>query len=136
MIRRPPRSTLFPYTTLFRSTVVTTSLGTDSSSSQFTFHIDPPFKPTAATVTVVGPWAGPEAEPFLRVLENFTRLTGTPVTYKNIRQEDLTQILPTQFASGTAPGDVIFMVSSFIKANGPAHMLKLTGNVKIGRAHV
>ena len=111
------------------ATVVTTSLGTDSSSSQFTFHIDPPFKPTAATVTVVGPWAGPEAEPFLRVLENFTRLTGTPVTYKNIRQEDLTQILPTQFASGTAPGDVIFMVSSFIKANGPAHMLKLTGNV-------
>src|SRR5256886_17049090 len=47
----------------------------------------------------------------------------------NIRQEDLTQILPTQFASGTAPGDVIFMVSSFIKANGPTHMLKLTGNV-------
>src|SRR5213594_1417385 len=65
------------------ATVVTSSLGTDSSSSQFTFHIDPPFQPTAAaTVTVVGPWAGPEAEPFLRVLENFTRLTGTPVIYK------------------------------------------------------
>src|SRR3712207_8080034 len=27
MIRRPPRSTLFPYTTLFRSRDVTTSLG-------------------------------------------------------------------------------------------------------------
>src|SRR3712207_8941518 len=27
MIRRPPRSTLFPYTTLFRSFAVTTSLG-------------------------------------------------------------------------------------------------------------
>src|SRR2546423_46189 len=93
------------------ATVVTSSLGTDSSSSQFTFHIDPPFKPTAATVTVVGPWAGPEAEPFLRVLENFTRLTGTPVTYKNIRQEDLTQILPTQFASGTAPGDLVVKIS-------------------------
>jgi len=111
------------------ATVVTTSVATDSSSSQFTFHIDPPFQPRAATVTIVGPWAGPEAAPFLRVLENFTRITGTPVTYKNIRQEDLTQILPTQFASGTAPGDVIFMVSSFIKANGPAHMLKLTGNI-------
>src|SRR5258708_31481737 len=29
MIRRPPRSTLFPYTTLFRSTIVTTT-GTTS----------------------------------------------------------------------------------------------------------
>src|SRR5260221_8633529 len=28
MIRRPPRSTLFPYTTLFRSTVATMLLGT------------------------------------------------------------------------------------------------------------
>src|SRR5258705_8789985 len=27
MIRRPPRSTLFPYTTLFRSTAMTTSSG-------------------------------------------------------------------------------------------------------------
>src|SRR5258707_6433446 len=29
MIRRPPRSTLFPYTTLFRSRMVTTLHGTD-----------------------------------------------------------------------------------------------------------
>src|SRR2546430_17017925 len=28
MIRRPPRSTLFPYTTLFRSPLVTVSVGT------------------------------------------------------------------------------------------------------------
>src|SRR5256885_12969937 len=27
MIRRPPRSTLFPYTTLFRSGIVTTNVG-------------------------------------------------------------------------------------------------------------
>src|SRR2546429_2933909 len=32
MIRRPPRSTLFPYTTLFRSQVWTLSIGTSSSS--------------------------------------------------------------------------------------------------------
>src|SRR2546427_7612378 len=31
MIRRPPRSTLFPYTTLFRSISTQTSLGTGSS---------------------------------------------------------------------------------------------------------
>src|SRR5438093_8961568 len=33
MIRRPPRSTLFPYTTLFRSTVLTGSFGTPGGTS-------------------------------------------------------------------------------------------------------
>src|SRR2546425_6960236 len=32
MIRRPPRSTLFPYTTLFRSKVLSPRLATDRSS--------------------------------------------------------------------------------------------------------
>ena len=32
MIRRPPRSTLFPYTTLFRSTIGTQELNPDGSS--------------------------------------------------------------------------------------------------------
>src|SRR2546422_6958507 len=32
MIRRPPRSTLFPYTTLFRSRIVAHSCGLDSDS--------------------------------------------------------------------------------------------------------
>ncbi|TLZ85905.1 MAG: carbohydrate ABC transporter substrate-binding protein [Methanobacteriota archaeon] len=109
-------------------TYSSSSLGTDSSSTPTTFRIDPPVNPTATTVTIVGPWAvDSEAKPFLRVLENFTRITGTTVIYKQIRQEELTTILPTQFAAGRAPGDVIFMVSSFIKANGPNHMLKLNG---------
>src|SRR2546426_12812498 len=34
MIRRPPRSTLFPYTTLFRSTVTTTDLKAEKSESR------------------------------------------------------------------------------------------------------
>src|SRR5256885_12194525 len=33
MIRRPPRSTLFPYTTLFRSNVNSTTLSSSRSSS-------------------------------------------------------------------------------------------------------
>src|SRR2546430_16431440 len=66
------------------ATVVTTSLGTDSSSSQFPFHFDPPFKPTAATVTVVGPWAGPEPVPFQRVRRNLARRTGPPMISSNI----------------------------------------------------
>src|SRR3712207_7804825 len=36
MIRRPPRSTLFPYTTLFRSNVSGAGLGTDAM-----FGLDP-----------------------------------------------------------------------------------------------
>src|SRR4030095_17241278 len=34
MIRRPPRSTLFPYTTLFRSLAVTCSVGPSSTRSR------------------------------------------------------------------------------------------------------
>src|SRR2546427_9430800 len=33
MIRRPPRSTLFPYTTLFRSALVATALGAAASAA-------------------------------------------------------------------------------------------------------
>src|SRR6184192_730679 len=79
----------------------------ESSSSGFVVTISPPYKTTQATIKAIGPWAGPEATPFLRVLENFTRITGIPVQYQNIRQEDLRTILPTQFASGTAPGALI-----------------------------
>src|SRR5688572_32004247 len=39
MIRRPPRSTLFPYTTLFRSSRIAPSSG-DSPSSSFPFGSD------------------------------------------------------------------------------------------------
>src|SRR3712207_7267178 len=54
MIRRPPRSTLFPYTTLFRSTTsrprascsATPPSTTPSSCSGTPFHPDPP--PTIA----------------------------------------------------------------------------------------
>src|SRR5260370_10816972 len=35
MIRRPPRSTLFPYTTLFRSRVVGEQVGIRQASQQF-----------------------------------------------------------------------------------------------------
>src|SRR5256885_2414254 len=38
MIRRPPRSTLFPYTTLFRSAPSTGEIGSSSSSSDGGHH--------------------------------------------------------------------------------------------------
>src|SRR2546422_7188037 len=39
MIRRPPRSTLFPYTTLFRSSVPQLAIG-HSARSKFSSHTD------------------------------------------------------------------------------------------------
>src|SRR2546430_6573837 len=35
MIRRPPRSTLFPYTTLFRSTIVVAASASESAAMQY-----------------------------------------------------------------------------------------------------
>src|SRR5438105_8530534 len=35
MIRRPPRSTLFPYTTLFRSAILTLALGIGANTAIF-----------------------------------------------------------------------------------------------------
>src|SRR2546430_3274529 len=42
MIRRPPRSTLFPYTTLFRSAGCDTRLSTPPSDSASEKHVSPP----------------------------------------------------------------------------------------------
>src|SRR5260221_13207425 len=61
MIRRPPRSTLFPYTTLFRSTTATQAEG-NSGSTPYTFTITRTGDTsTAATVnyTVTGNGANP-----------------------------------------------------------------------------
>jgi multiple sugar transport system substrate-binding protein len=78
-------------------------------------------------LTVVGPWSGAEKEAFLPVLEAFTEETGIEVRYRIYRAEDLSPLLPAQFAARTAPGDVIFMWGSFIKSIGPSgHALNVT----------
>src|SRR3712207_8757162 len=60
MIRRPPRSTLFPYTTLFRSAAATSSpLRSTPSSSTF---VDAP-RPTSARRPVASPTACCDAGP-------------------------------------------------------------------------
>src|SRR2546425_10124436 len=50
MIRRPPRSTLFPYTTLFRSNA------TDADGQALTFSLNS--GPSFATVTTTSPGTG------------------------------------------------------------------------------
>src|SRR5256885_3050257 len=60
MIRRPPRSTLFPYTTLFRS------LGTDRvvRSEGRTSHLKPHQRP-ARVVTLLEPVGEDQAQPVI-----------------------------------------------------------------------
>src|SRR5688572_31330503 len=53
MIRRPPRSTLFPYTTLFRSSAVTLTEGTNPYRSTPTHLKYPLFYPLPAVLVAV-----------------------------------------------------------------------------------
>src|SRR3712207_8864019 len=43
MIRRPPRSTLFPYTTLFRSVLVAGGAGEEQAGKEFKVELDNAF---------------------------------------------------------------------------------------------
>ena len=61
MIRRPPRSTLFPYTTLFRSVVLSTAS---------------PYKFPAAVLKAIG--GGTEGDEFAQ-METLSRITNTPI---------------------------------------------------------
>lgn len=83
---------------------------------------------SAKTLTVIGPWAGPEMEKFMPVLQEFEKQTGIKIEYKIYRAEDLANLLPAQFAAKKAPGDVIFMWASFIREYGQrGHILPLNG---------
>jgi len=78
-------------------------------------------------LTVIGPWSGAERDAFLPVLEAFTEETDIEVDYRIYRAEDLSPLLPAQFAARTAPGDVIFMWGWFIAEMGPkGHALDVT----------
>src|SRR2546422_7216907 len=48
MIRRPPRSTLFPYTTLFRSPTRTAPMGTSNGMSEMVSAADAPLMPATS----------------------------------------------------------------------------------------
>ena len=79
------------------------------------------------TLTIVGPWAGKELDAFEPVIDRFERLTGIRVRFRILRAEDLAPVLPAQFEAGQAPGDLIFMWASFIRANAPqGHIMELT----------
>lgn len=80
-------------------------------------------------LTVVGPWAGPEAEPLLPVFEAFEKETGIGVDYRTYRAEDLSPLLPAQFGAKRAFADLIFMWKWWIEEN-TEHMVDLTDLVE------
>lgn len=83
-----------------------------------------------AMLRVIGPWSGSEMDNFLPTLEAFTADTGIETQYIIIRQEDLQPVLPTQFENGQTPGDIIFMVESFIRDFGEdGHAVDVTDRV-------
>src|SRR3712207_8804943 len=55
MIRRPPRSTLFPYTTLFRSTVAASEVGLSLSRRSQISQAQPSFGSSSADATATFP---------------------------------------------------------------------------------
>src|SRR2546430_13408237 len=62
MIRRPPRSTLFPYTTLFRSRFFSVQAGALSDPTDLDIHLTENGAPTDHAWVVVAPMDGkPEA---------------------------------------------------------------------------
>jgi len=68
-------------------------------------------------LTLVGPWAGPEAKPLMPVFAAFEAQTGIKVNYRIYRAEDLSPVLPAQFAAGQTPADVIFMWNWWVAEN-------------------
>src|SRR5256885_2045864 len=67
MIRRPPRSTLFPYTTLFRSWIESVAGLTDTvaTGTWVTVTDAVPLLPSLAAVIVADPGVTPETSPAL-----------------------------------------------------------------------
>src|SRR2546427_8950366 len=67
MIRRPPRSTLFPYTTLFRSATASASYAGDAnhlgSSDSATFTIDKASSSTVVSCPTNGTFTGSTLAP-------------------------------------------------------------------------
>src|SRR5437773_12190789 len=97
MIRRPPRSTLFPYTTLFRSGTDQTSLGQFSGRVQQTYKHSVPrfFVPEHGTMfTLALVRFPPTATKEIQYLNakgalTYTDIAGDPVLYGNLPPREI-----------------------------------------------
>src|SRR5256885_16968853 len=76
MIRRPPRSTLFPYTTLFRSLLCLLALGTRGAHADDAAKPAEPAKPTAPSLTDVLTASGVDIHGYLDTAYSYLSGTG------------------------------------------------------------
>ena len=81
------------------------------------------------TLTIIHPWVGAEEEGFRNVLAVAEEALGVKIEPRVIRPGDLLTLLPTQWAAGTAPGDLIFHTEPRLIMEGAAkgHVLDITG---------
>src|SRR5205807_10042354 len=85
LIRRPPRSTLFPYTTLFRSRVIAvTGALTCVLAVVFASAISAPAAATGRTSGINAQWLPPTTDPAARNLA-FERIREVGVDRKSTR---------------------------------------------------
>ncbi len=81
-------------------------------------------------LTVIAGWSGTEAEQFTPVLRAFEQETGIKISYRVYRAEDLSQILPAQFAARRTIGDVIFTSFGWWIRDNASHMVDLSDVVQ------
>jgi multiple sugar transport system substrate-binding protein len=81
-------------------------------------------------LTIIGPWSGAEAEPFMPVLEAFKEKTGIKTEYRIYRSEDLGTILPAMFEAEHALGDVILMAWPWWIKEKAEHLIEITDLTK------
>src|SRR5438046_8607428 len=74
MIRRPPRSTLFPYTTLFRSHVLVVGTTTDPPVTYLDYAVSVTVGASTANVAVVGFITDGRSEEHTSELQSLTNL--------------------------------------------------------------
>src|SRR3712207_6864120 len=82
MIRRPPRSTLFPYTTLFRSVPILKNINLNIKKNEF--------------ITLLGP-SGCGKTTTLRILGGFEEATSGDVIFENRSEEHTSELQTRQY---------------------------------------
>src|SRR2546430_4565720 len=101
MIRRPPRSTLFPYTTLFRSSPRATA----RSSERLTFLIQVPYSAPhrAGSLETKGRWHDARSEEHTSELQSQSNLVCRLLLEKKKREKYLHVHLPIGSAVPSGP---------------------------------
>src|SRR3989449_3792548 len=103
MIRRPPRSTLFPYTTLFRSLFATKTINPDGADGLFYGN---PGQMKAQIIAVVASWVLAFVGTFI-ILKILDAIMGLRVSEEaEVAGLDLSQHSETAYAAGGGYGEV------------------------------